>query len=276
MTDSEFLRLNDGRQMPQFGFGVWQIPPAETTQAVTAALDTGFRLIDTAAAYGNEAEVGQAVNGGGAKREGVFVTTKLANPAHGFDEALRAFDKSLGLLGAQEVDLYLIHWPRPVHNRYVETWRALVRLKEEGRARSIGVSNFTEEHLQRLVDETGVVPAVNQVELHPQFQQRPLREFHARHGIVTQSWSPLGRGRVTEDPVITAIAAKHGRSWAQVALRWHLQSGLSAITRSVSPARIRENHATLGFTLDDDDMARLATLDRPDGRIGAHPNDWGN
>ena len=276
MSDQTTLTLNDHRQMPQFGFGVWQIPAGETAAAVTTAVQTGFRLIDTATVYGNEAEVGEAVNATPTNAAGVFVTTKLANPHQGFDEAMRAFDKSAGLLGAHGIDLYLIHWPCPGRGRYVETWRALVRLKEEGRARSIGVSNFTEEHLQRVLDEVGVVPTVNQVELHPNFQQQPLREFHARHGIVTQSWSPLGRGRVTEEPVVSAIAAKHGRSWAQVVLRWHLQSGLSAITRSVSPVRIKENYATLDFALDADDMAQMATLDRADGRIGAHPNDWGN
>ena len=276
MTDGQALQFNDHRQMPQFGFGTWQIPPAETASAVGAALDTGFQLIDTASVYGNEAEVGKGIDARGAARDDVFVTTKLANVDQGFDEALRAFDRSLSLLGLDEVDLYLIHWPCPLRGRYVDTWRALARIKEDGRARSIGVSNFTEEHLQRVLDEVGITPTLNQVELHPNFQQRPLRAFHEQHGIVTQSWSPLGRGRLTEDPIVTAIATKHARSWAQVVLRWHLQSGLSAITRSVSPQRIKENYDTLDFTLDADDMAQMATLDREDGRIGAHPNDWGN
>ncbi len=275
MTDIDFLGLNDGRLIPRFGFGVWQIPPAETAATVATALETGFRLVDTATGYGNEAEVGLAVNAGVVPRGDVFVTTKLANKDHGFDEALRAFDTSSSLLGSPP-DLYLIHWPCPGRGRYVETWRALARLRDEGRVRSIGVSNFTEEHLQRLLDEVGIVPTVNQVELHPHFQQRPLRDFHAQHGIVTQPWSPLGRGRLTEEPIVTALMAKHRRSWAQVVLRWHLQSDLSVITRSVSPTRIRENHESIDFALDTDDMAQMALLDRPDGRIGAHPNDWGN
>ncbi len=270
--DNKRFTLNDGQTMPQLGFGVWQVPPGGTTATVITALEAGFRLIDTAAGYGNEAEVGQALRAGVVARDAVFVTTKLASDDHGFDQPLRAFDKSLGLLGLDAVDLYLVHWPCPGRDRYVETWRALARLKQEGRARSIGVSNFTPEHLQRLFDEVGIVPAVNQIELHPNFQQQTLREFHAQHGIVTQSWSPLGRGRLTDDPTIAAVAAKHKRSWAQVVLRWHLDLGLSVVTRSESPVRIRENYASLDFTLDADDLAALAALDRPEGRVGRDPN----
>lgn len=270
--DGKLVTLNDGSQMPQFGFGVWQIRPLETAATVAAAFKAGFRLIDTAAGYGNEAEVGQALKPGAVPRDAVFVTTKLANEDQGFEEALRAFDRSMELLGLDAVDLYLIHWPCPGRDRYVETWRALVRLKQEGRARSIGVSNFEPEHLQRLFDEVGTTPAVNQIELHPRFQQRVLRDFHARHGIITQSWSPLGRGRLVDDPVIAAIAAKHNRSWAQVVLRWHLELGISVVTRSASPARIQQNYASLEFALDADDMAQLARLDRPGGRVGPDPN----
>jgi 2,5-diketo-D-gluconate reductase A len=265
------LTLNDGRQMPQFGFGVWQVPLDATAPAVETALQTGFRLIDTAAGYANEAGVGRALKSAGVPRADIFLTTKLANADQGHDEALRAFDKSFALLDTDYVDLYLIHWPVPSRDRYVESWKALIRLREEGRVRSIGVSNFTPAHLQRLFDETGVVPVLNQIELHPRFQQSALREFDARHGIVTQSWSPLGRGRLDHDPVINGIAAKHGRSWAQVVLRWHLQNGLSAVTKSVTPARIAENFAVLEFALDDDDMRSLAALDAPDGRVGGNP-----
>jgi 2,5-diketo-D-gluconate reductase A len=272
---SKLLPLNDGRQMPQFGFGVWQVPEAETAAAVTTALETGFRLIDTAAGYGNEAGVGVALRNTSVPREAVFVTTKLANSDHGTDEARRAFDKSMGLLGFEYVDLYLIHWPVPSRNRFVDTWKTLIELKATGRIRSIGVSNFTEAHLQRLFDETGVVPTVNQIELQPRFQQHALSAFDAKHGIVTQSWSPLGRGRLDDDPVIGAIAAKHGRTWAQVVLRWHLDQGLSVVTKSVTPSRIRENYAALDFALDADDMAKIAALDDAHGRMGPNPERLG-
>lgn len=265
------LTLNDGRQMPQFGFGVWQVPLEETAAAVETALKTGFRLIDTAAGYGNEAGVGRALKSAGIPRGEIFLTTKLANADQGHDEALRAFDRSFGLLDTDYVDLYLIHWPVPSRDRYVESWKALNRLREEGRVRSIGVSNFTPAHLQRLLDETGVVPVLNQIELHPRFQQAALRAFDDKHGIVTQSWSPLGRGRLDNNPVINAIAAKHGRTWAQIVLRWHLDSGLSAVTKSVTPARIAENFAVLEFTLDDEDMRALAALDAANGRVGGNP-----
>jgi 2,5-diketo-D-gluconate reductase A len=265
------LTLNDGRQMPQFGFGVWQVPLEETAAAVETALKAGFRLIDTAAGYGNEAGVGRALKSAGIPRGEIFLTTKLANADQGHDEALRAFDRSFGLLDTDYVDLYLIHWPVPSRDRYVESWKALNRLREEGRVRSIGVSNFTPAHLQRLLDETGVVPVLNQIELHPRFQQAALRAFDDKHGIVTQSWSPLGRGRLDNNPVINAIAAKHGRTWAQIVLRWHLDSGLSAVTKSVTPARIAENFAVLEFTLDDEDMRALAALDAANGRVGGNP-----
>lgn len=271
MPDTEIL-LNDGRRMPRFGFGVWQVPPEETRTVVQAALDTGFRLIDTAAGYGNEKEVGEALRQSPVARDEVFVTTKLRSSEHGYDQALRGFDTSMKLLGLDVLDLYLIHWPVPAQDKFVDTWRAFARLREEGRVRSIGVSNFTPEHLRRILDETGIVPVLNQIEVHPRFQQRVLRSFEEPLGIVTQSWSPLGRGRLPDVPVLQEIAAKHGRSWAQVVLNWHLQHGLSVVTRSSNPARIRENFAATYFSLDAGDMARIDALDTPDGRVGRHPD----
>jgi 2,5-diketo-D-gluconate reductase A len=267
MTSQPTVTLNDGRAMPQLGLGVWQTPPEEAAQVVRTAIEAGYRHVDTAAAYRNERGVGEGLRGA----EGVFVTTKLWNDNQGYDATLTAFDKSLGRLGLDAVDLYLIHWPSPYRGLYVDSWKAIVRLKEEGRARSIGVSNFKEEHLERIIGETGVTPAVNQVELHPTFQQRALREFHQAHGILTESWSPLGQGRELGDATVAAIAAKHGRTPAQVIIRWHLQSGLIVIPKSVTPSRIRENIAVFDFALDEGDMAALAALDRADGRIGADP-----
>lgn len=271
MTDPDVL-LNDGRRMPRFGFGVWQVAQADTRAVVRTALETGFRLIDTAAGYGNEREVGEALRDGRVAREEVFVTTKLRSSEHGYDQALRSFDTSMQLLGLETLDLYLIHWPVPSQNLYVETWRAFSRLRDEGRVRSIGVSNFTPDHLRRILDETGVVPVLNQIEVHPRFQQRALRAFEEPLGIVTQSWSPLGRGRLDANPVLQEIAAKHGRSWAQVVLRWHLDKGLAVVTRSSNPDRIRENLAATTFRLDPEDIARIDDLDTPDGRVGRHPD----
>jgi 2,5-diketo-D-gluconate reductase A len=269
MTNQPHVKLNDDKAMPQFGLGVWQTPPDEAAQVVKTAVEAGYRHVDTAAAYRNERGVGEGLRAAGA--EGVFVTTKLWNDNQGFDETLTAFDKSLGRLGLDAIDLYLIHWPSPHRGLYVDSWKALVRLKEEGRARSIGVSNFNIEHLERIIGETGVTPAVNQIELHPSFQQRKLRDFHATHDIRTESWSPLGQGQQLADPTVTAIAAKHGKTPAQAIIRWHLQSGLIVIPKSVTPSRIRENVAVFDFELDDADMAALAGLDRADGRIGPDP-----
>lgn len=273
MTQNPHLTFNDGRTMPQLGFGVWQVPDDNTANVVGQALAAGYRLIDTAAIYGNEAGVGQAIAGSGLPRADIFVTTKLANPDHGFDTALRAIDASLKKLGTDYVDLYLIHWPRPKVDLYVDCWKALIRIRDEGRARSIGVSNFHPWHTDRLLAETGVAPALNQVELHPQFQQKALRDYHAGHGIVTQSWSPLGRGTVADNATIAGIAAAHGKSWAQVVIRWHLQSGLSVIPRSENPARIVSNFDVFDFTLSEAEMARLAGLDAKDGRIAIDPDD---
>lgn len=236
------------------------------------ALEAGYRLIDTATLYGNEEGVGRAIADSGVPRDELFVTTKVWNSDQGFDSTLRAFDASLDRLGLPTVDLYLIHWPAPALGRYVETWRALERILADGRARAIGVSNFTVEHLRRLFDETDVVPAVNQVELHPGFTQDALRAFHAEHGIVTEAWSPIGRGQgLLEQPAVARVAQAHGRTPAQVVLRWHLQSGHVVIPKSVHADRIRENLDVFDFTLTDADMAALAAIEGP-GRIGPDPD----
>ncbi len=260
------VTLNDGRAMPQLGLGVWRTPAETAASVVTSALDAGYRHVDTAAIYGNEEGVGQAIAG----RE-VFVTTKLWNDDQGYDETLRAFETSAKKLGRKTVDLYLIHWPAPKKNRYVETWKALVRLRDEGRALSIGVSNFNADHLRRIIGETGATPALNQVELHPRFQQRALRGVHEELGIRTESWSPLGQAQFLNDPTIQAVAKKHGKSPAQAILRWHLDEGLIVIPKSVHPERIRQNLDLFDFTLDEGDRARIAALDSPAGRIGPDP-----
>jgi 2,5-diketo-D-gluconate reductase A len=265
------LPLNDGRFIPQLGLGVWRTPAGATVEAVSTALDLGYRLVDTASIYGNEAEVGAAVRASSVPREEISVVTKLANADQGYDEALRAFDRSLERLGLDYVDLYLIHWPAPILNLYIDSWRALVRLAEEGRARSIGVSNFMIEHLRRIIAETGVTPAVNQIELHPLFQQTDLRSFHAGRGIATQSWAPLAKGRVLKHPVVARIAARHGKTPAQAVIRWHLDSGLATVPKSANPDRIAENSEVLDFRLDDEDMGAIAALDNPSGRIGEDP-----
>lgn len=271
LIGSPLLTLNDGNRIPQLGFGVWQVPDDVTADVVATAIATGYRSIDTAAIYENETGVGAGIRAAGVPRDELFITTKLWNSQQGYERTLRAFDKSLARLGLDYVDLYLIHWPDPRRDLYAETWRALVELRRQGRARSIGVSNFTADHLRRIIDDSGVVPALNQVELHPRFQQRALRDFHSQHGIATEAWSPLGQGQLLQDATVVSIAAKHGRSAAQVILRWHLDSGIIAIPKSVTPARIRENFAVFDFALDADDLARLAALDSPDGRIGPDP-----
>lgn len=272
MPQQPTVTLNDGATMPQLGLGVWQTPQDEAATVVRTALEAGYTSVDTAAIYGNERGVGEGIANAGVPRDQLFITTKLWNDRHDYDAALAAFDKSLGRLGLDYVDLYLIHWPAPKQGRFVDAWRALVRLKEEGRARSIGVSNFQPDHLARIIDETGVTPAVNQIELHPRFQQQDLRAVHAQRGIITESWSPLGQGKLLDDPAIGAIARKHGKTPAQAIIRWHLDSGLVVIPKSVTPERIRANIDVFDFQLDAEDMARMAELDSPDGRIGAHPD----
>jgi 2,5-diketo-D-gluconate reductase A len=265
------ITLSDGQPMPQVGLGVWQTPADVTAAVVRTALAAGYRSIDTAAAYQNEAGVGEGVRASGVARDEVFVTTKLASRDHGYDEALRAFDACLDQLGLDYVDLFLIHWPAPSQDRYTDAWRALTRLQEDGRARSIGVSNFMVEHLRRIIGETGVIPAVNQIELHPKFQQTDLRAFHAGQGIVTESWSPLGQGELLKHPVIGRIAARHGKTPAQAVVRWHVDQSLVAIPKSVRAERIAENFEVFDFRLDDDDMSAIAALDDPTGRMGPDP-----
>ena len=269
MTDQSqpTVILKDGLPMPQFGLGVFQTPPDTTARIVKMAVDEGYRAVDTASMYRNEEGVGKALDG----RTDVVITTKLGNSDHGFDEALRAFEDSASRLRRHTLDLYLIHWPRPRVDRYVESWKALVRLQQEGRIRSIGVSNFNRSHLERIIGETGVTPAVNQIELHPRFQQKNLREFHDERGIRTECWSPLGRGAFLSEPVIVSIAAKHRKTPAQIVIRWHLDSGLIVIPKTVRLERLRENFGALAFRLDDDDMRRIEALDSPAGRIGPDP-----
>jgi diketogulonate reductase-like aldo/keto reductase len=275
MTDQPTVPLNNGVAIPQLGFGVFKVPPAETAQIVKQALSAGYRHIDTAAMYGNEAGVGQAIAESGIPRDELFVTTKLNNDAHGTDEALRAFEDSRRKLGLDVVDLYLIHWPLPSQDRYVETWRALEKLRDDGVVRAIGVSNFHAAHLQRLLDETGTVPALNQIELHPYLTQEALRGFDAEHGIATEAWSPLARGgTLLRDHVVTSIAEKHGRTPAQVVLRWHLQLGNVVIPKSATPSRIEDNFAVFDFELADDDMAAISGLNR-DERTGPDPDAFG-
>ena len=257
-------------EMPQLGFGVWQVPDDEATPAVKAALETGYRSIDTAAIYGNEAGVGRALAESDVAREDVFVTTKVWNADQGYDATLKAFDASVDKLGSAP-DLYLIHWPRPDLDAYVDTYRALQQLREDGRVRAVGVCNFNIDHLQRVHDELGEFPAINQIELHPLMQQAQLREFHAANGIHTEAWSPLAQGgELLADPVIAEIAKKAGRTPAQVILRWHLQLGNVVIPKSVTPERIAANFDVTGFELDDEDLSAIAGLDAGT-RLGPDP-----
>jgi diketogulonate reductase-like aldo/keto reductase len=258
-------------EIPQLGFGVFQVPPEDTAEVTTRAFEAGYRHIDTAAAYQNEAEVGQAFRASGLDRNDVFITTKCFNDDHGYENAKQAFKKSLDRLELDFVDLYLIHWPVPSQDRYVETWQAFIDLQQEGVVRSIGVSNFQPDHLRRIVDETGVTPAVNQIELHPRFQQPGLRREHADRGIVTEAWSPLAQGQVLDDPVLEEIASEHDKSSGQVVLRWHIQLGNVVFPKSATPERIEENFDIFDFHLTGDEMEAIEGLDAGE-RIGPDPD----
>ncbi|MCW2955517.1 MAG: oxidoreductase [Thermoleophilia bacterium] len=265
------VALSGGTSIPQLGYGVWQIPDAEAQAAVSMALDAGYRSIDTAAIYHNELGTGTAIRESDVPRDEIFLTTKLWNSEQGFDSTLAAFDASMERLGLDYVDLYLIHWPVASRDLYVDTWRAFERLLEEGRTRAIGVSNFQPPHLDRLLAECEVPPALNQVELHPWMQQAELRAYHAEHGIATEAWSPLGQGKLLDEPVIAGIAERLGVTSAQVILRWHIQLGNVVIPKSITPSRVAENFDIFGFELDGDDLAALARLDRSH-RFGEHPD----
>jgi 2,5-diketo-D-gluconate reductase A len=267
-----FITLNNGVRIPQLGFGVWQISDDEAQVAVRNALDAGYRHIDTAAIYGNEEGTGKALAASGIARDELFVTTKLWNSEQGYDSTLRAFDTSLTKLGLEYVDLYLIHWPLPEVDKYLDTWKAFEKIYADGRAKAIGLSNFHPAHTQRLLSESSVTPVIDQIELHPQLQQRAGREYHAEQGIATEAWSPLGSGKgLLEVPAIVAIAQKHGRTPAQVVLRWHIQLGNVVIPKSVTPSRIKENIEVFDFSLDTEDLAAISALNE-DRRLGPDPS----
>ena len=266
------ITFNDGNSIPQLGYGVWQIEDNGAADAVGTALETGYRHIDTASIYGNEVGVGRGIAASSVPREDIFLTTKLWNSDQGFEKAIAALDASLERLGTDYVDLYLIHWAKPQQGTYLESWRALIELKKQGKVRSIGVSNFPQAQLREIIADTSVTPAIHQIELHPYFSQEELRKVHEELGIVTEAWSPLGQGgELLNDPVIVEIAGKHGVSPAQVVLAWHLAKGIVAIPKSVTPARIAENFAAANVTLDTADIAAIDGLTRADGRIGPDP-----
>jgi diketogulonate reductase-like aldo/keto reductase len=269
------LTLNTGADIPQLGFGVFQVDPGDTTSdAVKTAIEVGYRLIDTAAAYRNEESVGQAIAESGVARDELFVTTKLWNADQGFEPTLAAFDQSLQRLDLDYIDLYLIHWPVPSADRYVDTYKAMEQIRADGRARAIGVSNFQVPHLQRLLQETEITPAVNQIELHPQLQQSELRAFHAEHGILTEAYSPLAQGGdLLDHPIFAELGEKHGKNAAQIILRWHIQIGNVVIPKSVTPARIASNLDVFDFELDDDDIAKITALDAGK-RLGPNPDEF--
>lgn len=266
-----YIQLNDKMKIPQIGLGVWQIADEDAPKALECALGCGYRSIDTAAIYGNEVGVGKGIIQSQLTREEVFLTTKVWNQDQGYDATLRAMDVSLKKLATSYVDLYLIHWPAPKMDKYIPTWKALGRLRTEGLTRSIGVSNFTIDHLKRLLDETGIIPAVNQIELHPYFQQKELREFHEKHNIATEAWSPLARSSVFEEEIIVGLAKKYNKTSSQIVLRWHIENNIIAIPKSGNPKRILENFNVFDFILTSDDIARIDTLDSSTGRCGPDP-----
>jgi len=271
MTSVPALTLNNGVTIPQLGFGVFQIPPDATRKATLAAFEVGYRHVDTAQMYGNEAGVGQAVRDSGLDRGDVFVTSKLDNSSHAYDDALAAFDRSLAELEFDYLDLFLVHWPMPAVGDFVETWRAMEEIYRSGRSKVIGVSNFQPNHLDRLRAETDVVPGVNQVEVHPYFTQQDVRSYGVEHGIVTEAWSPIAQGKVLDDPTIGRIAKRYGKTPAQVTLRWHIQRGDVVFPKSATRSRVQENFAIFDFELADDDVTDISLLDREE-RIGPHPD----
>jgi 2,5-diketo-D-gluconate reductase A len=274
MTNVPGIKLNSGATIPQLGFGVFQIDPQDTATTVQTALEIGYRHIDTAQMYGNEAEVGEAIASSGIPRDELFVTTKCNNSNHGYDDAQRALDESLSKLRTDHVDLYLIHWPLPGKDLYVETWKGFEQAAKDGRARSIGVSNFQSHHLDRLAQETSTVPAVNQIELHPHLQQPEMREYDRSHGIATEAWSPIGQGKgVIDEDRIVAVAKGHGKTPAQVTLRWHVQLGNIIFPKSVTDYRIRENFDIFDFELTDEEMSAIGALDKGE-RLGPDPDQF--
>lgn len=267
------LALNDGQHVPQLGFGTWKIDDNKAPDAVQTALDAGYRLIDTASMYGNEEGVGRGIARAGVPREEIFLATKLWNDDQGFDATLRAFDASASKLGTDYLDLYLIHWPTPRRDLFLDTWKAFIRLQQEHRVRSIGVCNFQREHLQRLIAETGVKPVLNQIELHPDFSQRELVDFNTKQGVVTEAWSPLGQGGdLLKNATLAELSQVHGKSVAQVIIRWHLQRNHMVIPKSEHAGRIRENLAVFDFRLTDEELRRIDALDRGK-RLGPHPDE---
>lgn len=273
MTQQSFIEFSDGNTIPQVGLGTWKLDSANMQGVVEAAIGAGYRHFDTAYAYRNEAALGAALKASGIGEDDVFITSKLPSGRHGFESTLKTFDETMANLGVDMLDLYLIHWPMPRTGNFVDTFKAFIKLKEDGRIKSIGVSNFHQAHLEKLMEATGVAPAVNQIELSPVFQQKELRAFNDKHGIRTESWSPLGRGDVLESPAIREIAQKHGRTAGQVTIRWHIQNGLIVIPKSANPQRIAENFGVFDFELDAEDMGKIATLDSADGRTGVNPDE---
>jgi 2,5-diketo-D-gluconate reductase A len=271
MNGVQSISLNDGQSIPQLGFGVWRLKEAEAPKIVGEALKVGYRHIDTAQGYENEAGVGQAIKSSGLGRGEVFVTSKLRTSHQGYDSALRSFEETLERLGLDYLDLFLIHWPAPKHDRYVETWKAFIEIQKSGKVRSIGVSNFLPEHIDRIVGETGVSPAVNQIELHPYYQQRDMRDYHAAKSIVIESYSPLGSGSVLEDETIAGIAKAHGRSVAQIIIAWHLQQGLVVLPKTATLERVAQNFDVLDITLSPEEIAAIDGLDSPDGKTLTPP-----
>src|SRR3954452_7784611 len=263
MSDVPGIELNNGATIPQLGFGVFQIDPSDTAETVQTAFDAGYRHIDTAQMYGNEAEVGEAIAKSGLSRDELWITTKCNNSNHGYDDSRSALDESLQKLGLDRVDLYLIHWPLPGKDLYVDTWKGLEQAKADGKTRTIGVSNFQPHHLDRLLSETETVPAINQIELHPHMQQAGLRSYHERHGIRTEAWSPIGQGKgLLDAPELSEIAQAHGKSAAQVVLRWHIQLGNIIFPKPVTPERVRENMAIFDFELSDEEMQRIEGMEK--------------